>query len=157
MSSNDSKRIKPVNIQQNRPDDYRHSAHFSSSLRSEKSRPGSSSHSADSQRSTGTQAWRILRAQEDSPPGSCNGFVLCGIPYRGQGRCFRYLVQPYEPASLFPPGAGRIGHREAPLLICNFLRIAQAIPSCKSRKLLISLTVSRLFENTNRSAFLQLT
>lgn len=49
------------------------------------------SHCAKFQRSTDIKVWRILRAQEDSPPGSCNGFVLCGIPYRGQGCGFRYL------------------------------------------------------------------
>jgi hypothetical protein len=83
-------------------------------------------------------AWRISRAQEGSPPGSCNGFVLCGIPYRGRRCGLRYLFQPYEPASHFPYRAGPKGHREAPLLICNFSRVTQATLRCKSRNRLIS-------------------
>ena len=85
-----------------------------------------------------SNASRISRAQEDSPPGSCNGFVLCGIPYRGRGCVKRHLNLPYEPASHFPYRAGQIGHREAPLLICNFSRVTQGYSPCKSRNRLIS-------------------
>src|SRR6516165_5772666 len=52
---------------------------------------------------------------------------------QGPGVRFRYLVQPYEPASLFPLGAGHIGHWEAPLLQCNFSRITLVTLRCKPR------------------------
>ena len=41
------------------------------------------------------------------------------------------------------------GHREAPLLICNFLRVTQATLGCKSQKRLISRAVCDFPENNN--------
>ena len=57
--------------------------------------------------------------------------VLCGIPYRGQELRSAHSVQPYEPASHFPLTGRPNGHREAPLLISNFLRVAQRSQFCK--------------------------
>ena len=44
-----------------------------------------------------------------------------------------HLVRPYEPASHFPQDswAGPHGHREAPLLTYNLIRVAQAARRCK--------------------------
>jgi len=66
------------------------------------------------------------------------------------------LIRPTNRLPTSPLGAGHKGHREAPLLICNFSRIAQATLRCKSRNRLISCAVPRLSENNNRTAFPQL-
>lgn len=110
-----------------------------------------------SQRTTSDYiAPRILRAQKDWPSGSCNGFVLCGIPYRGRGALNATSIQPYEPASHFPLGAGHKGHREAPLL---HLQLFKSSTRCSSVQLAIGLvlsTVSRLPENSNDPRIVQL-
>jgi hypothetical protein len=66
-------------------------------------------------------ASRISRAQEDSPPGSCNGFVLCGIPYRGW--MLKSLIRPTNrlPTSLYSSLAAleRAGPKATGRLHCS--------------------------------------
>lgn len=62
---------------------------------------------------------------------------VCSLRDSLQGLDASAADPPYELASHFPLGAGHKGHREAPLLICNFLRVAQATLRCKSRNPLI--------------------
>jgi hypothetical protein len=64
--------------------------------------------------------------------GSCNGIVLCGIPYRGEG----HLPRLAQRTGLFTPF--RAGYpitigllQEAPLLISNFLRVSLLALKCK--------------------------
>ena len=74
---------------------------------------------------------------------------VCSLRDSLQGLDPQTAGPPYEPASHFPLGAGHNGHREAPLLICNFLRVTQATLRCKSRNRLISCALRDLVENNN--------
>jgi len=80
-----------------------------------------------------------------SPPGSCNG--VCSLWDSLQGSGVRLSLPHPTLRTGFPlPTWGRPHRpREAPLLICNSSRIAQAIPSCKSRNRLISRAVYATF------------
>jgi hypothetical protein len=81
---------------------------------------------------------RATKARGRPAPGSCNGLFSLGIPYRGSGGNSSTSPDPTNqlPTSLY--GAGppllalpRSGHREAPLLTYNLIRVAQGIPRCK--------------------------
>ncbi len=77
--------------------------------------------------------------------------VLCGIPYRGAGA----LASP-DPTNQFHHfrfplpsfGAGHSGHREALLLICNFLRVPLDTLFCKELGHETLPTSLQLFENS---------
>ena len=70
------------------------------------------------------------------PLGSCNGFVLCGIPYRGWMR-YRLLSALRTGFPLPHSGQATKATGRLHCYICNFLRVAQATLLCKSRKALI--------------------
>ena len=78
--------------------------------------------------------------------------VLCGIPYRGQGR-YCCLIQPYELASLVPFGRA-IWPPEAPLLIYNLLRVAQRTLICNWRRIPAFASL-QLFESNKLNSLLQ--
>jgi hypothetical protein len=66
--------------------------------------------------------------------GSCNGDVLCGIPYRGSGA----LASPVPTNRLLSSLAGELpslnrAAQEAPLPINNFLRVSLPALNCKPR------------------------
>jgi hypothetical protein len=84
-------------------------------------------------------AWRHKGARKGFPLGSCNGFVLCGIPYRGR-MSLRILSAlrtgfplPSIQALLCLKGAGPTATGRLHCYICNFSRVAQATLQCKSR------------------------
>lgn len=87
---------------------------------------------------------------EDLLPGHAMACSLQGIPYRDQG-LYPNLTRSSEPASHFPSGQDPQVHKEAPLLISSFQRVAQLLTDCNRL-----FTRLQLFENTNRSAFAQL-
>jgi hypothetical protein len=62
------------------------------------------------------------------PLGSCNGFVLCGIPYRGWMR-LTLALRPTNRLPTSPLGAGHKGHREAPLLHLQLFKSSTGHPS----------------------------
>lgn len=67
---------------------------------------------------------------EDLLPGHAMACSLQGIPYRDQG-LYPNLTRSSEPASHFPFGQDPQVHKEAPLLISSFQRVAQLLTQCK--------------------------
>ncbi len=113
------------------------------------------SHCAKFQTTTSDKAPRAFRAHERNfPLGSCNGFVLCGIPYRGW-MSSSASYPPYEPASHFPTRGRPKGHREAPLLHLQLSKSSTGHPSMQIANRLALSTVSRLPEHSNPSSFPQ--
>jgi hypothetical protein len=71
-----------------------------------------------------------ILAHGNKIPGSCNGLFSEGFPTEGPGG---KLTHPTLRTSFPLPTQGRPnGHREAPLLISNFPRVAQHLLACKS-------------------------
>ena len=77
-------------------------------------------------------ASRISRARKEFPLGSCNGFVLCGIPYRGW-MSLRFLSALRTGIPLPHSGQATKATGRLHCYICNFLRVAQATLMCNSR------------------------
>ena len=90
------------------------------------------------------------------PLGSCNGFVLCGIPYRGWMR-LTLALRPTNRLPTSPLGAGHKGHREAPLLHLQLFKSSTGHPYVQLANRLVLSTVSRPPENNNDPHILQLT
>ncbi len=72
------------------------------------------------------QAPEPLRLARRRLPGSCNGLFSVGFPTAAQD-----CAWPYEPASHSLGWQTLMDRREAPLLISNFLRVAQTTLACK--------------------------
>ena len=69
---------------------------------------------------------------QEFPPGFCNS-LFSVVSLQGFQGLLPHLTQRTSITTCFPlPSTGRpIGHREAILLICNYLRVAHTTPVCK--------------------------
>ena len=81
--------------------------------------------------------------------------VLCGIPYRGSD-CAANAAST-DPTNQLPTSLVGQATRPpgTPLLICNFLRVAQATSRCNSRSDRVFRAESRLVENINHAVSVQ--
>lgn len=82
-----------------------------------------------------TNARAAHGSRGDNLPGSCNGLFSAGFPTGALDRRLSAHIWPSEPAS-HSCLADLMAYREAPLLISNFSRVAQAALSCNSLRTL---------------------